>query len=299
MSNTDTLDSINPADGSYIASVPLSSPAEIDAAVSRGWDAFKTSGWRERLPHQKAAILHRIAAGLRADRDRLAHLQMRDNGKPIAECLAMVEAAAAAFQYYGAVVETHEGEVTPPRGDYVSMTVLEPYGVVAAITPWNSPIMNEAQKVAPALAAGNAVLLKPSEDTPLLAPELVRIATAAGLPPGQLQVLQGRGEDVGDALVRHSGVRMISFTGGTSTGRSIGAIAGQRIVPVGLELGGKSPHIVFSDANIDHAVAAVVAGIFGSELCRRLQAICREAGLPDGARSSDRTRRGADHRSAR
>ena len=160
--------------------------------------------------------------------------------------------------------ETIEGEVTPSRGDYVSMTVLEPFGVVAAITPWNSPIMNDATKVAPALAAGNAVLLKPSEDSPLLAPELARIALAAGLPKDVLQVVQGRGADVGAALVAHPGVRMISFTGGTTSGRAIARVAGDRLVPAALELGGKSPHVVFADANLEHAVAAVVAGIFGS-----------------------------------
>ena len=144
------------------------------------------------------------------------------------------------------------------------MALAEPFGVIAAITPWNSPIMNEAQKAAPALAAGNAVLLKPSEETPQLALELVRIATEAGLPDGLLIALPGYGEDVGAALVSHPGVRMVSFTGGTETGRVIGSIAGKRLIPVGLELGGKSPHIVFDDAHLDHAIAGVMSGIFGS-----------------------------------
>ena len=126
-----------------------------------------------------------------AEKESLAQLQMRDSGKPLAECRSMVESAAGAFRYYAGVVETMETQVQPSRGEYVAMTVVEPYGVVLCITPWNSPIMNEAGKVAPALAAGNAVLLKPSEDTPLLAPELVRICLEAGLPEGQLQVVQG------------------------------------------------------------------------------------------------------------
>jgi acyl-CoA reductase-like NAD-dependent aldehyde dehydrogenase len=124
--------------------------------------------------------------------------------------------------------------------------------------------MNDATKVAPALAAGNAVLLKPSEDSPLLAPQLARIALAAGLPKDMLQVVQGRGAEIGAALVAHPGVRMVSFTGGTVSGRAIGRVAGERLIPAALELGGKSPHVVFADADIEHAVAAVVAGIFGS-----------------------------------
>ncbi len=184
---------------------------------------------------------------------------MRDSGKPLKECVNMVETAAGTFRYYAAVCETLVGEMTPARGDYFSMAIAEPYGVVAAITPWNSPIMNEAQKAAPALAAGNAVLLKPSEETPQLALELLRVCTEAGLPEGLLNVLPGYGEDVGAALVRHEGVRMISFTGGTETGRAIGAIAGRRLVPVALELGGKSPHIVFADADRDKALAGVLS----------------------------------------
>ncbi|OCW59577.1 aldehyde dehydrogenase [Hoeflea olei] len=263
-SKANELISINPATGQEIARVAVTTPDQLDAAVARARTAFETSGWKDLMPHKRAEVLTAIAAGLLAEKEELATLQMRDNGKPIAECRGMVDYAVGTFRYYASVCETLETEVTPRRGDYVSFTVLEPYGVVAAITPWNSPIMNDAAKVAPALAAGNAVLLKPSEDSPLLAPELARIAAAAGLPDGLLQVVQGRGADIGAALVAHPGVSMISFTGGTTTGRAIGRVAGDRIVPVALELGGKSPHVVFADAEMDHAVAAVAAGIFGS-----------------------------------
>jgi len=258
------LVSINPADGLEVGRVAITKPEELDAAVARAREAFVTSGWKDLLPHKRAEVLNAIANGLLAEKEELATLQMRDNGKPISECRGMVDYAVGTFRYYASVCETLETDVTPPRGDYVSFTVLEPYGVVAAITPWNSPIMNDATKVAPALAAGNAVLLKPSEDSPLLAPQLARIAGAAGLPAGLLQVVQGQGADIGSALVAHPGVEMISFTGGTATGRAIGRVAAERIVPVALELGGKSPHIVFADADMDHAVAAVAAGIFGS-----------------------------------
>jgi acyl-CoA reductase-like NAD-dependent aldehyde dehydrogenase len=258
------LISTDPATGLQVGRVRLTQVDELDGIVARGWKAFNESGWKSLLPHRRAAVLRAIADGLAAEKESLAQLQMRDNGKPLGECRGMVESAVGTFLYYASVCETIETDVTPSRGDYVSFTVLEPYGVVAAITPWNSPIMNDATKVAPALAAGNAVLLKPSEDSPLLAPELLRIALAAGLPEGLLQVVQGRGATIGAALVAHPGVRMISFTGGTSSGQAIGKVAGERLVPVALELGGKSPHVVFADANIEHAVAAVVAGIFGS-----------------------------------
>lgn len=261
---TDALISIDPADGSEVARVPCTTRTELDSMVEQASHAYRTSGWKSLLPHKRAAVLHAIADRIAAEKESLAQLQMRDNGKPLAECRAMAESAIGTFRYYAGVCETLETEVTPPRNDYVSITVLEPFGVVACITPWNSPLMNDATKVAPALAAGNAVLLKPSEDSPLLAPELARICREAGLPEGMLQVVQGRGADIGAALVAHPGVRMISFTGGTATGRAIGKVAGERLVPAALELGGKSPHAVFADADLDHAVAAVVAGIFGS-----------------------------------
>lgn len=256
--------SINPADGSIAGTVAVTPLAQIDAVVARAWEVFRTSPWHAMAPQRKAQVMQDIARRLMEEKETLALLQMRDSGKPLAECRGMVDSAAGSFRYYAGVVETMETEVQPARGDYVAMTVVEPYGVVLCITPWNSPIMNEAGKIAPALAAGNAVLLKPSEDTPLLAPELVRICVAAGLPQDQVQVVQGRGEEVGAALVAHPGVRMISFTGGTETGRAIGRVAGERLAPVALELGGKSPHVVFADADLDHAVAAVAAGIFGS-----------------------------------
>lgn len=258
------LVSINPATGQEIARVAVTSASELDATVARAWHAFHHSGWKSLLPHKRALVLQAIADGLAAEKESLARLQMQDNGKPLGECRGMVESAIGTFRYYAGVCETLETDVTPSRGEYVSFTVLEPFGVVAAITPWNSPIMNDATKVAPALAAGNAVILKPSEDSPLLAPELARIALAAGLPGDLLQVVQGRGADVGAALVAHPGVRMVSFTGGTVSGRAIARVAGDRLVPTALELGGKSPHVVFADADREHAVAAVVAGIFGS-----------------------------------
>lgn len=261
---SEELVSINPADGTEAGRVAVTPVTALDGIVARAGQAFHTSGWKSLLPHRRALVLHAIADRILAEKERLADLQMRDNGKPLAECRAMADSAVGTFRYYAGVCETLETDVTPQRGDYVSFTVLEPFGVVAAITPWNSPMMNDATKVAPALAAGNAVILKPSEDSPLLAPELARLALDAGLPKDMLQVVQGHGSEIGAALVAHPDVRMVSFTGGTVTGRAIGEVAGRKLIPAALELGGKSPHIVFADADLDHAVAAVVAGIFGS-----------------------------------
>jgi betaine-aldehyde dehydrogenase len=258
------LTSINPADGSIAGIVTRALPRDVDEAVAIAQDAFRRQPWRKLRLDQRATTLFEIGRRIAAERESLARLQMADSGKPWKECLNMVDSAAGHFRYYAAVCETWQDEVTPARGEYFSMALSEPFGVIAAITPWNSPIMNEAQKVAPALAAGNAVLIKPSEETPQLALELVRICSEAGLPDGLLIALPGCGEDVGAALVNHPGVRMVSFTGGTETGRAIGAIAGRRLIPVGLELGGKSPHIVFDDADLDKAVAGVMSGIFGS-----------------------------------
>lgn len=254
------LTSINPATGAVNHTVAAASAAHVDeaiAAASRAWPA-----WARRLPHERAAVLRRIGDLMLADSEAFARLQMLGNGKVWRECQAQVKSAAATFHYYAAVCECTGSEVTPSRGDYVSMSVYEPYGVVVAITPWNSPMTMEAQKVAPALAAGNAVILKPSEITSSAALELGRIALAAGLPAGLLQVLPGAGASVGSALVAHPGVKMVTFTGGTASGRRIAEMAARKLMPAALELGGKSPHIVFADASIDEAVNAVIGGIF-------------------------------------
>jgi len=256
------LASVDPATGRTNHEICAADAGDVARAVEAAVTAAGKAAWRDMLPHQRAAILHRIAGGLRANADGMARLQMIENGKLWAECQAQLASAAATFTYFAGVCETLVSEVTPSRGSYLSMSVYEPYGVVAAITPWNSPLTMEAQKVAPALAAGNAVNLKPSEITSSTALELGRIALEAGLPPGILNVLPGTGAVAGAALVAHPGVRMISFTGGTDSGRRIAQVAAQRLVPVALELGGKSPHIVFADADLDAAVAAVMGGIF-------------------------------------
>ena len=258
----DAFASINPATGQRNYLVSTASAEDVDAAVVSARAAAQQSKWRNMLPHVRAQVLNRMATIIVERADDFARMQMLENGKVWSECKAQAGSAAATFRYYAAACETLGAEVTPSRGNYLSMTAYEPYGVVAAITPWNSPLTMEAQKVAPALAAGNAVILKPSEITPSAALLLGEVGLAAGLPAGILNVLTGHGAITGKALVEHPGVRMISFTGGTASGRNIGIVAAQRLVPVALELGGKSPHIIFDDANIDAAVKNIIGGIF-------------------------------------
>jgi acyl-CoA reductase-like NAD-dependent aldehyde dehydrogenase len=260
----DAYQSLYPADGSVTAELNAANAADAEEAVQRAHHAFQHSGWAQRKPHERAQVLFRIAEGIRARREELAQWQRRDNGKPIVETRALVDSAAGTFQFMAAACETLEEQITPQRGAQLTMSVHEPMGVVAAITPWNSPIASEAQKMAPALAAGNAVVVKPAEITPLAALELARICDAAGLPKGLVSVLPGKGSLVGDALVKHPLVKRVSFTGGTTTGKRIAHVAADKMMPVSLELGGKSPTIVFEDADLDHAVAGVLYGIFSS-----------------------------------
>jgi betaine-aldehyde dehydrogenase len=253
-----------PADASAVATLHAATVADVDEAVQAAQAARLKPNWAGLKVNERAATLHRIAAGIRARHEELAQLQRLDNGKPITETRGLVASAAGTFQYFAAVCETFEDAVTPQRGDYLSMSLHEPLGVVGAITPWNSPIASEAQKMAPALAAGCAMVFKPAEITPRMAIELARIAEAAGVPPGIISVLPGKGSLVGDALVRHPLVKRIAFTGGTSVGLGIAKLAAEKLMPVSLELGGKSPTIVCADADLDHAVAGVLYGIFSS-----------------------------------
>ena len=253
-----------PHDGSTVAELHAASAADVDEAVQVAERARQQPAWAGLKHHERAAILYRVAQGIRSRAEELAHLQRLDNGKPIKECRALVASAAATFQFFAAAAETWEDTITPSRGDYLSLSMHEPLGVVGAITPWNSPIASEAQKIAPALAAGCAIVIKPAEITPRMALELARIAHGAGLPPGILSVLPGKGSVVGDALVRHPLVKRIAFTGGTTVGLGIQRLAAEKLMPTSLELGGKSPTIVMPDADLDQAVAGVLYGIFSS-----------------------------------
>ena len=253
-----------PHDGSTVASLHAATAADVDEAVQAAEVARHRSNWAGLKRHERAGILHRIATGIRERGEELAQLQRLDNGKPIKETRALVASAAGTFQFFAAACETWEDQVTPARGDFLTMSVHEPLGVVGAITPWNSPIASEAQKLAPALAAGCAMVFKPAEITPRMAIELAHIAQKAGVPDGIISVLPGKGSVVGDAIVKHPLIKRIAFTGGTNVGMGIQRLAAEKLMPTSLELGGKSPTIVCADADLDHAVAGVLYGIFSS-----------------------------------
>ncbi|GGX45222.1 aldehyde dehydrogenase [Saccharospirillum salsuginis] len=261
----DTTVSRFPADGSVNAEFPAASLDDVEDAISAADAAWRTPDWADRQPHQRAEVLYRVSDLIMARQEELARLQTRDNGKPLAETRALVASAAGTARYVAAACETLEGELPTQRNaDFMTFSTYEPLGVIAAITPWNSPIASEMQKIAPALAGGNAVILKPAEATPLAALKLAELFEEAGLPKGLLSVLPGRGRIIGDALVRDPRVRKISFTGGTSTGRHLAHIAADKLIGASLELGGKSPTIICEDADLEQAVRGVVYGIFSS-----------------------------------
>jgi len=257
----DPLPVTNPADGERFAMAGTAGIAQVAAAIETGAGAMR-AGWSAMLPHKRAAVLHAISREIEAANDLITDLQMRENGKTRAESKGQAQSAADTFRYFAGVCETMEEGMPPARGDYFTMTVHEPVGVVAALTPWNSPLTMAAQKIAPALAAGNAVVLKPAETTSLVSLALGECCVRGGLPDGLLSVLPGR-RDVGEALVGDPRLGCISFTGGTETGKAVAQIAARNLIPTVLELGGKSPHIVFADADLPAAAKAVASGIFG------------------------------------
>ena len=252
---------INPATGEEIATIGGASEADINTAVTGAIKALNTADWCDLKPHARAKILYQIGELIDEDADNLSQIQTSDNGKTIRESRNQIASAADCFRYYAGICETLEDTVTPSRGDYLSIAVSEPIGVVGLITPWNSPALLEANKLAPALAAGNCVILKPSEVTSLIALEYARISEKAGLPRGVLSVITGA-SDIGRLIVEHPAIGMISFTGGPIAGKRIAASAGALLKPVVLELGGKSPNIVFADADFKDAVSGVASGIF-------------------------------------
>lgn len=258
------ITSVFPADGSVNRVLHGASVADGERAIERAKRAQADPAWRNLKPHERARFLYAIADGIEANAERIAHIQSRDTGKTLRETGALAASAAGTFRYFGAVLETSDEALTAQRGDALTMSVHEPLGLIGAITPWNSPIASDAQKVAPALAAGNAVLLKPASWSPLVSLELARIIEASGLPKGLFSVLPGSGREVGNLLVEHPDIAKISFTGGTDTGRALAVKAAQKLMPVSLELGGKSPTIVFADADIEQALAGVLFGIFSS-----------------------------------
>lgn len=258
------ITSVFPADGSVNRVLRGASASDGEEAIAKAKAAQADPAWLALKPHERARLLYRIADGIETNAERISRIQSRDTGKTLKETGALAASAAGTFRYFGAVLETMDEELTTQRGPSMTLSTYEPMGVVAAITPWNSPIASDAQKVAPALAAGNAVILKPASWSPLTALELARIVDEAGCPKGLFSVLPGSGREIGNLLVEHPDIARVSFTGGTETGRALAVKAAQKLMPVSLELGGKSPTIVFADADMEQALAGVLYGIFSS-----------------------------------
>ncbi|HYJ80842.1 MAG TPA: aldehyde dehydrogenase family protein [Longimicrobiaceae bacterium] len=258
-----TFETRNPATGEVLARVAEGDAADVDRAVRAARAAFESGPWRELDGRKRGRLLWAIADGLEARADELARLETLDNGKPVREARMFdVEGAIECFRYYAGWADKIEGEVLPIPGPYLNYTRREPVGVCGQIIPWNYPLQMAAWKVAPALACGNTVVLKPAEQTPLTALELARVAHEAGLPAGVLNVVTGYGPTAGAALVRHPEVDKIAFTGSTEVGRHIQREAAGTLKRVSLELGGKSPNLVLADADLEAAARGAASAIF-------------------------------------
>jgi acyl-CoA reductase-like NAD-dependent aldehyde dehydrogenase len=252
---------VEPATEEVLAELPHAGVDETDAAVARAKAAFPK--WRAVAPAERAKVMRRIAGALADRLDHIARLETRNVGKPISDSRGEVGMVVDVFNYYAGAPERLLGDTIPVAGG-IDMTFREPLGVVGLIVPWNFPLPIASWKVAPALAAGNTVVLKPAELTPLTALELEQIALDAGLPEGVLNVVVGPGRVVGERLAEHPEVAKIAFTGSTAVGRRVGELAAQSIKRVTLELGGKSANIVFADADLEAAAASAPLAVFGN-----------------------------------
>jgi aldehyde dehydrogenase (NAD+) len=259
LSSADRWPSINPSTGEVLAEVAVGNATDVDAAVQSAAAAFPA--WRAVRPSDRGRILNLIASRLRDEAPDLARVESLDTGKPLHTSLGDVEVAARYFEFFAGAADKLHGDVIPIQPQYHAFTTHEPYGVVGVILPWNAPLQQAARSFAPALATGNTVVAKPAEDAPLSVLLLARIATDCGLPDGVLNVVPGDGPGTGQALVDHPDVRRLMFTGSVEIGRHVGVAGAQRLVPVGLELGGKSPNIVFADADLDAAAAGATLAI--------------------------------------
>ena len=257
------FDTLNPATEKVITSVAEGDSADIDLAVAAAREAFENGPWKKTDARDRGRILLKIAGLIERNKDELALLDTLDNGKPINETTkADIPLVIDCFLYYAGWADKIHGETIPVRGDFFNYTLREPVGVVGQIIPWNFPLLMAAWKIAPALACGNTIVLKPAEQTPLSALRLGEICQEAGLPDGVLNIVTGYGPTAGAALAEHMDVDKIAFTGGSATGRIIMQAASKNLKRISLELGGKSPNIVFADSDIDSAVDGAMTGIF-------------------------------------
>jgi acyl-CoA reductase-like NAD-dependent aldehyde dehydrogenase len=252
---------LEPATEQVLAELPRADVEEVDEAIARAKAAFPA--WRDVAPGDRAKLLRRLARVLEENVEELAQLEARNVGKPISDARGEVGSVVDVFDYYAGAPERLLGSQIPvARG--IDLTFREPLGVVGLITPWNFPLPIACWKVGPALAAGNTIVLKPAELTPLTAIELGKVALEAGIPEGVLNVVNGPGRVVGERIVEHPDVAKVAFTGSTSVGRRVGELASQSIKRVTLELGGKSANVVFADADLEQAAASAPLAVFGN-----------------------------------
>jgi aldehyde dehydrogenase (NAD+) len=259
------FESYNPFTGEPWALIARGNAQDADHAVRTAHAAFTDGPWPQMNASQRGALLRKLGDLIAQNAERLAQLEVMDNGKLIAEMRAQLNYTPQWYYYYGGLADKVQGSVIPlDKKGYFNFTRYEPLGVCVAITPWNSPLMLTGWKLAPALAAGNTIVIKPSEFTSVSTLEFVKLVEEAGFPAGVVNVVTGYGKEVGMPLVEHPLTRKIAFTGSDATGRLINETAARHFKKVGLELGGKSPNIVFDDANLDDAVNGAVSGIFAA-----------------------------------
>jgi acyl-CoA reductase-like NAD-dependent aldehyde dehydrogenase len=259
------IDTVEPFSGQTWGRIPRGNVQDVDAAVNAAHRAFEAPAWRDLTATARGELLRKLATLVDRDAKTLGEIEQRDNGKLISETTQQMKGVAQRLHYYAGLADKVEGSVIPvPRNDVFNYTRYEPLGVVVAITPWNSPLALTSWKLAPALAAGNTIVLKPSEFTSASTLAFARLVEEAGFPPGVVNVVTGYGHEIGEALVRHRRVAKIAFTGGDAGGRAVNLAAAADFKPVTLELGGKSPNVVFDDADLDQAVKGAVAGIFAA-----------------------------------
>jgi acyl-CoA reductase-like NAD-dependent aldehyde dehydrogenase len=257
-----TFDVFDPSTGDVLATVAKATKADIDRAVQSARAALESKTWGGLAPAERGRIMIRIAQALRDRAEELATLESRDNGKPLRQARTDVQVAARYFEFFAGIADKIMGNTIPIGPGFLDYTVREPIGVSAQIVPWNYPIQIGARGVAPALAAGCTVVLKPSSEAPMTALRLGEIGLACGLPPGVLNVVPGTGAEAGTALASHPDINQLTFTGSVDVGIAVAKMAADNVVPVVMELGGKSPNIVFADADLDLAAQGVANAIF-------------------------------------
>jgi aldehyde dehydrogenase (NAD+) len=257
-----TFEVYDPSSGGLLATVSKATAVDVGRAIESAHTALESKAWGGMAPAERGRIMQRIAQALRAREDDLATLESRDNGKPLRQARTDVQVAARYFEFFAGIADKIMGHTIPIGPGFLDYTVREPIGVSAQIVPWNYPIQIGARGVAPALACGCAVVLKPSSEAPMTALRLGEIALACGLPAGVLNVVPGTGGEAGAALAGHPDINQLTFTGSVDVGIQVATLAARNVVPVVMELGGKSPNIVFADADLDLAVQGVATAIF-------------------------------------